>query len=204
MPLKGVKQDYSKPETIEPVQRINRGEVVVAENGMPIKPPGKRPDNLARVKENTKPGDNARYLRHSIDMWDLPLLDISDAEAVRERIGWYFLHCAENDMKPTVTGLALALGVTMDTMRDWASGRSRKGTHMELILKARMIIEDQMNSYMENGKINPVAGIFLLKNHFGYKDQQETIITPNMTMGEEVDTNEMKMKYLDKIVDEDD
>ena len=49
-----------------------------------------------------------------------------------------------------------------------------------------------------------LAGIFLLKNHFGYKDQQETIITPNMTMGEEVDTNEMKMKYLDKIVDEDD
>lgn len=200
----GNRYDYSQPQTVTPVARINRGEIEVAENGMPIKAPGSRPDNLARVKEQTNPGDNARYLRHSLDMWDLPLLDISDPEQVRERIGWYFLHCAENDMKPTVTGLSLALGVTMDTMRNWASGKKERGEHMELIQKARMIIEDQMNAYMENGKINPVAGIFLLKNHFHYKDQQETIITPNMSMGEDVDANEMRMKYIDMVSEDED
>ena len=204
MTAKGKKHDYSKPETISMVQKINSGEIEIMPNGLPVKKPGKRPDTLARMTENTNPGDNARYLRHSVAMWDLPVLDISDPEAVRERIGWYFLHCAEADMKPTVTGLALSLGVSKETLQDWTAGRGRKGTHMEMIRMAKMIIEDQINSYMENGKINPVAGIFLLKNHFGYKDQQETIITPNTSMGDDVDANEMRSKYLDKIDDDDD
>lgn len=201
MSKKGVTPDWSKPTTIAEVDAINKGFVKVEENGMPVVEldKRKRPDNVARQRENVKPGDNARYLRHSLELWNLPVLDISDPDAVRERIGWYFIHCAENDMKPTVTGLALALGVSTHTLTEWTDGRARKGTHMEMIRQAKMIIEDQMNAYMENGKINPVAGIFLLKNHFGYKDQQETIITPNTTMGEDVDANEMKAKYLDKV-----
>lgn len=203
MPKKGEKWDYSKPMTSVTVKRSDEGEIQYAENGMPIKPPGKRPDNLVRNKEHTKPGDNARYLRHSLAAWNLPVLDISDPEAVRDRIFWYFEHCADADMKPTVTGLALALGTTTVTLREWTEGRSRRETHMEMIRQAKMIIEDQMNSYMENGKINPVAGIFLLKNHFGYKDQQETIITPNTTMGDVADANELKAKYMDRLTEPD-
>lgn len=30
-----------------------------------------------------------------------------------------------------------------------------------------------MESYMQNGKINPVAGIFLMSNNFGYKQKVE-------------------------------
>ena len=201
MVQKGTKLDYSQPQTLAKIERINRGEIKVAENGLEIKPPGKRPDNLQRNKEHTKPGDNAKYLKHSLAMWNLPVLDTSDPEAVRERIGWYFMHCAENDMKPTVTGLALSLGVSTDTLRDWANGHSRKDTHTEMVRQAKMIIEDQMNAYMENGKINPVAGIFLLKNHFNYKDQQETILTPNTTMGDTTNPEDMRHKYVDRITD---
>lgn len=32
---------------------------------------------------------------------------------------------------------------------------------------------------MQNGKINPVAGIFLGKNNYGYQDKTEYVITPN-------------------------
>lgn len=189
----------SEGKRIKEVELIDAGIKKVAENGLEIKPPGKRPDNLARNKEHAKPGDNARYLRHSIAMWNLPVLDISDPEAVRERITWYFTHCMENDMKPTVTGLSLSLGVNKDVLNDWASGRMRGATHGEMVKQAKMVIEDQMNSYMENGKINPVAGIFLMKNHFGYRDQQEHVLTPNMSMGEAVDADEMRTKYLDNV-----
>lgn len=203
-PTKGVKHDYSKPSTSVAVERINSADTEYLENGMPVVDISKKkyPMNSERQRENVKPGDNARYLRHSLAMWDLPVLDISDPEAVRERIGWYFMHCAESDMKPTVTGLALALGTTVQTLKMWTDGASRRETHMDMIRQAKMVIEDQMNSYMENGKINPVAGIFLLKNHFGYRDQQETIITPNTTMGEAVDTDEMRQKYLDILSDD--
>ena len=51
---------------------------------------------------------------------------------------------------------------------------------------------------MLNGKINPVTGIFMLKNHFGYRDQSEVVLTPNANpLGNEPDTEALKQKYLD-------
>jgi hypothetical protein len=35
---------------------------------------------------------------------------------------------------------------------------------------------------MTNGKINPVSGIFLGKNNFGYQDKQEYVLTPNQQL----------------------
>ena len=36
-----------------------------------------------------------------------------------------------------------------------------------------------MEEYIQNGKVNPVAGIFLAKNHFGYTNETEIVVTPN-------------------------
>ena len=33
---------------------------------------------------------------------------------------------------------------------------------------------------MQTGKINPVSGIFLGKNNYGYRDQVEHVVTPNV------------------------
>ena len=49
---------------------------------------------------------------------------------------------------------------------------------------------------MLNGKINPVSGIFLGKNNFGYKDQQEYVLTPNQ-MGETISQEALEAKYND-------
>ena len=54
---------------------------------------------------------------------------------------------------------------------------------------------DMINSYyehmMNNGKINPVAGIFLMKNNLGYKDTTDYVITGNnennLTVGDIAD-----------------
>jgi hypothetical protein len=48
-----------------------------------------------------------------------------------------------------------------------------------MIKKAYDFIEELWEDYMLNGKINPVAGIFLAKNNFGYRDSQEVVLTPN-------------------------
>ena len=47
---------------------------------------------------------------------------------------------------------------------------------------------------MQNGKVNPVSGIFLGKNNFGYKDQQEYVVTPNQ-MGEHESPAAIEAKY---------
>lgn len=51
---------------------------------------------------------------------------------------------------------------------------------------------------MEDGKINPVTGIFWQKNYDGLKDQQETIITPNNPLGDATDTDALRRRYLEQ------
>jgi hypothetical protein len=127
----------------------------------------------------TEPGDNSRFIRHALATYNLPPIDISDAKQVEERILWYFNHCFESDMKPTVKGLCNAVGIGRDTLRTWANGEYRASTHSNMIKKAYDFIEELWEDYMLNGKINPVAGIFLAKNNFGYRDSQEVVLTPN-------------------------
>lgn len=47
------------------------------------------------------------------------------------------------------------------------------------VKKAYTFMEQNWEDYMQNGKINPVAGIFLGKNNYGYQDKTEYVITPN-------------------------
>jgi hypothetical protein len=41
-------------------------------------------------------------------------------------------------------------------------------------------MEQLWENYMQNGKINPVSGIFLGKNHYGMQDKTEYVVTPNV------------------------
>ena len=51
---------------------------------------------------------------------------------------------------------------------------------------------------MEDGKVNPVTGIFWQKNYDGLKDQQEVVLTPNTNpLGEQKDAEALKQKYLE-------
>ena len=164
-----------------------------------VKRAGRNPEGkgLPTVVETEK-GDNAKYLKHSLAMWDLPVIDIRDEKLVEERIKWYFGHCIEDDMKPTVSGLALSLGIDRKTLWRWATGQARDITHSPIVKKAYDILSNQWEEYMQNGKINPVSGIFLGKNHFGYVDKQEIVVEPRNPLGDDVDPREVQKKYLEE------
>lgn len=138
-----------------------------------------RAANLPQNQTNLNAGDNSKYLRHAMMTMSLPPIDIADAAQVQERVMWYFGHCADNDMKPTVKGLCNALGIHRDTIHTWKTGERRAGTHQEIVLRAYDMMEELWEDYMLNGKINPVSGIFLGKNLWGYTDKQEYVVTPN-------------------------
>lgn len=141
-----------------------------------------------------------RYLRHALASWDLPVIDISDEKQVEERIIWYFNHCVEDDIKPTVSGMCNALGIERKTFYQWQVGECRERSHTPIIKKARAILEEMWEDWMVDGKINPVVGIFLGKNHFGYADKQDIIVTPNNPLGEARDPEEVRQRYLDSVV----
>ena len=67
-------------------------------------------------------------------------------------------------------------------------------------IKAYQLLNAQMENYMQNGKINPVAGIFLMKNNMGYADKQEVVLTPNQQLGEQVPAEDLEKKYLEDVV----
>lgn len=116
------------------------------------------------------PGDSARYLRHSLLISDWEPIDIADITQVENRINQYFALCVQDDLKPTFGDLALALGVATQTLRNWMHGDLRGSAHMVTIKKARQIIASQMEHYMMEGKINPMAGVFLMVNNFDYRN----------------------------------
>ncbi len=150
-----------------------------------------------------EPGDNTKYINHSMTImkWDKP--DMNSLEAVQQRCFDYFSLCAENDMKPTFAGLALAFGIDRITLWKWCNdapdARKLSGSVRNTIKKARDLINAQMEDFMQNGKINPVAGIFLMKNNMNYTDQQEVVLKPENPLGETKDPEALRRKYLEDV-----
>lgn len=153
-----------------------------------VKKKRNRPDLANFGEENVQKGDNARYLRHALEIYQLPPIDISDEKQVQERIEWFFNHCIENDMKPTVTGLCNALGISRNTINTWHREEYRGATHSDLIKKAYNLLENLWEAYMLNGKINPVSGIFLGRNNWGYQDKIDLVVTPNTNQSQDPTT----------------
>ena len=49
---------------------------------------------------------------------------------------------------------------------------------------------------MSSGKVNPVAGIFLGKNNFGYQDKTEYVLTPNTNTDNDYSADEIRERYI--------
>ena len=148
----------------------------------------------------TEPGDNAKYLNVSMQLYKLPSIDLKDPEQVNARLEEYFKIHFENDLKPTVAGMGMALGLDRRRLWEIKTGNDKAPDLPTLtsdsIKKAYIIMENLWENYMQNGKINPVSGIFLGKNNFGYQDKQEHVITPNTNSDPDYDAEDIKKRYL--------
>lgn len=158
----------------------------------------KRPDLIEMRSVHAESGDHSKYISHSMKMWTWERPDMTDPQAVSDRIAQYFQLCANDDMKPSVEGLAVAFSTDRKTLWRWANGVESKGMPDEVrhvIKKAYSILNLQLTDYMQNGQINPVAGIFLMKNNMGYADQSEVILTPNNPLATDQTPDEIAEKY---------
>ena len=153
---------------------------------------------------NLDAGDNTKYLAVSMKLMNLPEIDLKDPQQVIDRLNLYFQIHADNDMKPTVAGMGLALN-GMDRRRLWEirtdnlkGGNSKYDLPtltLDSIKKAYKLMENMWENYMQNGKINPVSGIFLGKNNFGYQDKTEYVVTPNTNSENDYNADDIKKRY---------
>ena len=139
------------------------------------------------VEEGEEMNSNTKIITKNLEIMDLPEIDIMDAEAVQNRIREYFEIEAKWGFKPTLAGLGNALGLNRARLYEIRTGNfgNTRGQITRLpiavttaIKKAYVFMEQNWEDYMQNGKINPVAGIFLGKNNYGYQDKTEYVITP--------------------------
>ena len=161
----------------------------------PQKKTWKRPDSTVQ----SDPGDNRKYILHNMQVAALANVhcDTKSPEQVSKRIMDYFQLCADNDMKPNVAAFAMAFGINRITMWKWVNGSGPLTAETRKVLhSAYQMLNAQMEDYMQNGKINPVAGIFLMKNNMGYEDKKEVTVTPTVQMGDGLTSDELKQKYL--------
>lgn len=163
-------------------------EPVKRKPGRPPKP--KNPADIIKAPKDTHlpnnvvipEGDNNKYTSFTLDVMKLTAINISDPAQVKQRIIEYFQLCADHDMKPGVAGLSLALGI--DRRRLWeiktgAANYYKLPQECKDAIKAAYIsLESLMENYMQNGKINPVSGIFLMQNNFDYQDRRNLVVAP--------------------------
>ena len=170
----------------------------------------KKPRGLSKEMADGKwlqaePGDNTRIVQVNMQFFDMPRVDLNDPDAVHARLREYFRIYGEADLKPTVAGMAMALGV--DRRRLWAIAKDQPNggdgykakvspETADLIKKAYEILETTMENYANAGKINPVMAIFMMKNHFGYQDKTEYVLTPNQKQESDYDADEISKRYL--------
>lgn len=147
-------------------------------------------------------GDNAKFMKVNMVLFNMEKIDITDIDAVQSRINEFFMLYAENDMKPTVAGMAMALD--MDRRRLWEIKTGNKGittpdlppSVQDTIKKAYVLMENLWETYMNSGKVNPISGIFLGKNNYGYSDKQEYVLTPNTQSDNDYDAEAIRERYL--------
>ena len=151
-----------------------------------------------------EPGDNTKFLSLNIELFNMPSIDLHDEEAVAKRLDEYFMLYAKYDTKPTVAGMAMALGMNRRTLiaivNDYATGGAGYKTALPQevalhIKKAHSLLENLWENYSTNGKINPVTAIFLGKNNFGYQDKTEYVVTPNVQQ-DNYDPDSIRQRYL--------
>lgn len=168
-----------------------------------VKQKRKRPDRTEALTPHYEKGDMSMMITNAMNLANMGPVDMYEPEQVEQRVMDYLRYTIEHDMKPTVESMALAFNTNRTQLWKWKEGveshlpeRSRNA-----IKKGYSIMNQLLTQTMTDGKINPVAGIFLLKNNHGYKDQTDVVVTPNNPYQAASD-DELKGKYLEDIPEE--
>lgn len=149
-----------------------------------------------------KPGEVSKMVAFEMQWRDLPKVDRDDINSILDRIHLYFEECRKWDMRPGVAGMCSALGIQRSTWYYWISG-GRRPEYKAYLEPIHAMLESLMEQYGMQGKLNPATHIFFLKNHFGYKDTSDLVLTkPNPTdLWDEDDPlfeERMRKKYLER------
>lgn len=184
-------------------EMLNKQSAAYAERDNARKVPAKPRNSNEQLSLAANEGPTADILEASIEVFNLPKIDIHDEQQVSQRLSEFFSIYARRGLKPTVVSMGMALG--LDRRRLWEIKSGAKSTNDSVrlmppevrgrIKAAYDIMESLWESYMLAGKINPVTGIFLAKNNWGYVDRMDHVVAPG-TEEQTRSAEEIRNRYL--------
>ena len=162
--------------------------------------PGSRPDRRELWEINAEPGEIGKIVSDAVNISRWSKIDTDNADQIIDRIAQYYDYCIANDVKPDMSGLALAIGVNRQTLWKWEHGvESNKPEAVRNALKkGREINETITVNLMQANRLNPIPALFLLKNNHGYKDQTDVVVTPNNPL-DDLNPDDARKRYLQGI-----
>jgi len=144
---------------------------------------------------------NTNYIVHTMRLSAMTPIDRRNAAQIRERTIEYMQACIDDCMKPNMVGYALALGTDRVGLQRMFTDRTINAEAYAEIDRGMTMLENVMIQLMMDSKINPVTAIFLLKNHFSYKDASDVNIHAEQV--ERVNPTELEDKYASVVIDVD-
>jgi len=99
-------------------------------------------------------------------------LKFTSVAIMQKAIDEYFKESEEKKKPLTISGLAMALGMTTETLRMYAE----KDKFSATVKKSKQIVEEYIECLLISGQA-AAGSIFWLKNNAGWKDKTETDVT---------------------------
>ena len=163
----------------------------------------KRVKNM-RQKKKTKSmeqmTDGRAFWVSALELFNLPPVNLNDAESVAARMKWYFDACSKDNVPPGVAGLANALGVTRQTIFSWANGETRTDDkrYMYMARRALSLLDAVLEVNMQTGAIDAGAAKFLGQNNFGYVNGGgESALGRTQSAPEVLSVESIQQKYIE-------
>lgn len=131
-------------------------------------------------------------------------IDIFDPDQLKTRINDYFVFARDAQHKPTLSELAIALGIPREYIYLIVTGNYKgyvtlaklPAECVDAIKDGYNIVRGNIESMLVSGEINPVSGIFLAKN-MGLKDTNEMF--DSQSQKETPDIERLKTQYLNQL-----
>ena len=143
-------------------------------------------------------GELSQIIRHNVTLYKQP--PCKNDEEIADRIEAYFTWCGEKGIVPTWEALALALGVTRATVWNWETGVGCSATRTALIRQAKQILNAVEAELAMTGKVQPVTYIFRAKAVFGYREQQDIVVSVNNPLGATVSADELAKRINEGVI----
>lgn len=163
---------------------------------------GYRPNSgyCQTAAKNADPDVNSRSIRLNLELMKAePVL--LEPSALMERFEWYVGRCEHYGIRPTVAGMTLATGLGKDCVYKILSGNQKTRMGQRITPEAQQFFK-KTYEFLEAANVdatlearNPAAFIFMLKNHYGYRDQREQVNVNVEARAELPDADDLARRY---------